>query len=54
MISSSAYATKWYITMNSNVVPFKTQLRLWDVFMLEGLDLLIIVAVGIIWSLRGR
>jgi len=48
-IASSSYATKWYITLFANSVPFQTQLRLWDAFFLEGRDLIIIVAIGIIW-----
>ncbi|KAM0752967.1 RabGAP/TBC [Meredithblackwellia eburnea MCA 4105] len=52
-ISTSAYATKWYITLFSNSVPFTTLLRIWDIFLLEGLDVLVVVGVAIIWSLRG-
>ncbi|SGY13701.1 BQ5605_C010g05949 [Microbotryum silenes-dioicae] len=52
MISTSAYATKWYITLFANSVPFATQLRLWDGLLLEGADFLIIVAVAIIWAFR--
>lgn len=52
-ISSSAYATKWYITLFSNSVPFGTQLRLWDGLLLEGVDFLIVTSIAIIWSFRG-
>lgn len=52
MISSSSYATKWYITLFANSVPFQVQLRIWDAFFLEGLDALVLAAVGIIWSFR--
>ncbi|KAH8917642.1 RabGAP/TBC [Atractiella rhizophila] len=48
MISTSAYATKWYITLFANTVSFKTQLRLWDVLFLEGPDMLVLIAVAII------
>ncbi|GEM07931.1 GTPase activating protein [Rhodotorula toruloides] len=51
-ISTSAYATKWYITLFANTVPFSTQLRLWDGFFLEGLDFLIVTAVAIIWHFQ--
>jgi USP6 N-terminal-like protein len=54
MISSTSYATKWYITLFANSVPFQLQLRLWDVFLLEGKDLFIVVAVAIIWAFRGE
>jgi len=52
MISTTSYATKWYITLFANSVPFQTQLRLWDVFLLEGYDLFVAVAVGIVWVYR--
>ncbi|KAJ7116839.1 rab-GTPase-TBC domain-containing protein [Mycena crocata] len=51
-ISTTSYATKWYITLFSNSVPFQTQLRLWDAFLLEGTDLFIAVAVAIVWAYR--
>ncbi|KAJ7492257.1 rab-GTPase-TBC domain-containing protein [Mycena latifolia] len=51
-ISTTSYATKWYITLFSNSVPFQTQLRLWDAFLLEGTDLFIAVAVAIVWVYR--
>ncbi|PBL00392.1 RabGAP/TBC [Armillaria gallica] len=52
MISTTSYATKWYITLFANSVPFQTQLRLWDAFLLEGQDLFIAVAVCIVWVYR--
>lgn len=54
MISSSAYATKWYITLFSTTIPFSAQLRLWDALLLEGKDLLVIASVSIIWTFRAR
>jgi hypothetical protein len=53
MISTTAYATKWYITLFANSVPFQTQLRLWDIFLLEGQDVFVAVAVAIVWVYRG-
>ncbi|KAL5494688.1 hypothetical protein ACEPAI_149 [Sanghuangporus weigelae] len=52
MISTTSYATKWYITLFANTVPFQTQLRFWDAFLLEGRDVFVIVAVAIVWVLR--
>ncbi|GAA5881086.1 hypothetical protein JCM3774_003007 [Rhodotorula dairenensis] len=52
MISTSAYGTKWYITLFANSVPFATQLRLWDGLLLEGLDFLVVTAVAIIWHFQ--
>ena len=54
MISTTSYATKWYITLFANSVPFQTQLRLWDAFLLEGRDVFILIAVSIVWVLKGK
>ncbi|KAI0286829.1 rab-GTPase-TBC domain-containing protein [Russula aff. rugulosa BPL654] len=54
IISTTSYATKWYITLFANSIPYQTHLRLWDAFLLEGPDLFIIVAVSIIWVHRDR
>ncbi|CAH7669700.1 rab-GTPase-TBC domain-domain-containing protein [Phakopsora pachyrhizi] len=54
MISTSAYATKWYITMFANTISYESQLRLWDVFFLKGIDSLILGSVSIIYNLRFR
>ncbi|SYW80374.1 related to GYP5 - GTPase-activating protein for Ypt Proteins [Ustilago bromivora] len=53
MIVASSYATKWYITLFSNSIPFETQLRVWDAWLLDGQDVITMVAVGIIWAHRG-
>jgi hypothetical protein len=53
-VSTTAYATKWYITLFANSVPFQTQLRLWDAFLLEGADAFIVVALSVVWAFRGR
>lgn len=53
MIVASSYATKWYITLFSNSIPFETQLRIWDAWLLDGQDVITMVAVGIIWAHRG-
>ncbi|KAF8634929.1 hypothetical protein AX15_000668 [Amanita polypyramis BW_CC] len=52
MISTTSYATKWYITLFANSVPFQAQLRLWDAFLLEGYDVFIAMAVAIVWVYR--
>lgn len=54
MISTTSYATKWYITLFANSVPFQSQLRLWDAFLLEGHDVFVVVAVAIVWVYRGE
>lgn len=35
-ITSTAYGTRWYLTLFNMSVPFPAQLRVWDVFMLLG------------------
>ncbi|MCJ1314245.1 hypothetical protein MMC25_007925 [Agyrium rufum] len=35
-ISSTAYGTRWYLTIFNYSIPFPAQLRVWDVFMLLG------------------
>jgi len=35
-IASTAYGTKWYLTLFNYSIPFQAQLRVWDVFMLLG------------------
>ena len=52
-VATTAYATKWYITLFANSVPFQTQLRLWDAFLFEGYDLFIAMAVAVVWAFRG-
>ncbi|KAF8588332.1 RabGAP/TBC [Ramaria rubella] len=54
MISSTSYTTKWYITLFANSVPFQTQLRLWDAFFLEGRDMIVVVAVAILWVFKDQ
>ncbi|KAI0828844.1 RabGAP/TBC [Trametes gibbosa] len=50
MVSTTSYATKWYITLFANSVPFQMQLRLWDAFLLEGHDIFVVVAIAIVWA----
>lgn len=37
-ITSTAYGTRWYLTLFNYSLPFPAQLRVWDVFMLLGDD----------------
>lgn len=54
MIHPSSYATKWYITLyTSSTFEFSAQLRIWDAFLLEGTELLVIIALAILWGLKG-
>lgn len=51
-VSGTAYATKWYITLFSGVVPWQVMLRVWDVFWLEGPDVFVGVACSILWVFK--
>ncbi|KAL1915278.1 uncharacterized protein VTP21DRAFT_7554 [Calcarisporiella thermophila] len=54
-ITSSAYATRWFITLfTGDVVPHSTLLRIWDVLMLQGFDILYFVAVGLLKMHQGK
>ncbi|KAF9258894.1 RabGAP/TBC [Marasmius fiardii PR-910] len=53
-VSTTSYATKWYITLFANSVTFQTQLRLWDAFLLEGKDVFVVLAVGVVWVFRDQ
>jgi hypothetical protein len=35
-ITSTAYGTRWYLTLFNYSIPFPAQLRVWDCFMLLG------------------
>ncbi|KAG9049698.1 hypothetical protein FS842_011489 [Serendipita sp. 407] len=52
MISTTAYAVKWYITLFANTLSYQTQLRLWDVYFLEGKDVLVLMAISILWVFK--
>ncbi|TIB78475.1 hypothetical protein E3Q23_00805 [Wallemia mellicola] len=51
-VPPTSYATKWYITLFANTVPFKTQLRFWDMLMFYGPDAIVAFSISILWSLR--
>jgi len=42
------YATKWYSTLFNSVLPFEHTVRVWDVVMIEGTEILYTVAVRIL------
>ena len=54
MISSSAWGTKWYITLFVNTVPFSQQLRLWDVLWYDGRDVMVMTSIAILWAFKGE
>ncbi|ORZ26993.1 rab-GTPase-TBC domain-domain-containing protein [Lobosporangium transversale] len=48
-IATASYASRWYITLYSaGVVPHRTLLRIWDVFLLEGFDWLYFMALALL------
>ncbi|EIW67373.1 hypothetical protein TREMEDRAFT_13152, partial [Tremella mesenterica DSM 1558] len=52
MISSSAWGTKWYITLFVNTIPFAQQLRLWDALWLDGRDVIVLMSLAILWAFK--
>lgn len=44
------YATQWFITLFSYSLPFDVVLRIWDVFMMEGLKIVFRVAMTLLLS----
>ncbi|WVQ99910.1 hypothetical protein IAU59_007053 [Kwoniella sp. CBS 9459] len=52
MISSSAWGTKWYITLFVNTVPFSQQLRIWDALWLDGRDVMVVTSLAILWAFK--
>jgi len=54
-VLSNAYATRWYITLFAgNVVPHHTVLRIWDLMMLHGFDVLYFVAIAVLQYHQGN
>jgi len=48
-IATPSYASRWYITLYSaGVVPHRTLLRIWDIFLLEGFDWLYFMALALL------
>ncbi|ORX86641.1 RabGAP/TBC [Basidiobolus meristosporus CBS 931.73] len=48
-IQLSFFAARWYLTLfSAGVVPHQTALRIWDIFLLHGLDMLICVSVALL------
>src|SRR5258705_13426561 len=54
MVSTTAYATKWYIMLFANSIPFQTLLRLWDTFLLDRQDLFVVVTLAVVWAYQVR
>ncbi|KAI5829295.1 RabGAP/TBC [Schizophyllum commune Tattone D] len=51
-VGTTAYATKWYITLFVTSLPFQTVLRLWDCWLLEGRDVWVILAAAVVRVFR--
>ncbi|KAF9535941.1 hypothetical protein BGW38_010378 [Lunasporangiospora selenospora] len=48
-IATASFASRWYITLYSGgVVPHRTLLRIWDIFLLEGFDWLYFMALALL------
>ena len=53
-VAPSAFATGWYMTLFSGVMPFATQLRLWDAFLLDGRDVITLAALAVVLAIEPR
>lgn len=47
-VGTTAYATKWYITLFVTSLPFQTVLRVWDCWLLEGRDVWVVLAAAVV------
>jgi hypothetical protein len=53
-VAPEMYSIRWYCTLFSNgVMPYRTTLRVWDLLMLEGFDVLICVTTGLLLHFQG-
>ncbi|XP_010492449.1 PREDICTED: EVI5-like protein [Camelina sativa] len=48
MINPSMYASQWFITVFSYSVPFPSALRIWDVFLAEGVNVVFKVGLALL------
>jgi TBC1 domain family member 10 len=48
MVSASMYATQWYATVYAISLPFPFVIRIWDVFLVYGFNILYKVGIAIL------
>jgi USP6 N-terminal-like protein len=53
MVLTTAYATKLYITLFANSIPFQMQQQLGDAFLLNDQVLFVIVVLAVVWAYQG-
>lgn len=54
-ITSSSYATRWYITLfTGGIVNYHTLLRIWDVLHMCGFDILYFVALVLLKTIQSK
>ncbi len=51
-VAPLSYATRWYLTVFAYTLPHETQLRIWDVLMLEGISILTAASLALLETLR--
>ena len=47
-ITPHLYATEWFMTIFSLSMPFEVTLRIWDIYLVEGVKIIYRVALAII------
>lgn len=53
-ITSMMYATKWFITLFIDLIPFEFYLRLWDVLFFEGIEIIHTVAIRLLEHIQSK
>ncbi|EPS68018.1 hypothetical protein M569_06749, partial [Genlisea aurea] len=48
MINPSMYASQWFITVFSSSFPFQLSLRIWDVFLFEGPEIVFQIGIAVL------
>ncbi|KAJ6232030.1 rab-gtpase-tbc domain-containing protein-related [Anaeramoeba flamelloides] len=47
-IESSMYASPWFITIFAHVLPFPLVLRIWDIYLYEGMNFIFKISLAIL------
>lgn len=53
-ITSVMYATKWFITLFIELIPFEFYVRLWDVIMFEGVEIIHTIAIRLLEHVQSK
>lgn len=53
-ITSVMYATKWFITLFIELIPFEFYVRVWDVIMFEGVEIVHTIAIRLLEHVQSK